>query len=134
MTINDSTNYASAGDKEQIRELVATWVRASQASDADALDKLIDPEILFHRPGMEPFGREAFLDHVRQNAGKVKIEVQAEVLEVEVSGDLAFARVKLDVRVTPGGKETMHRSGYSLGVYRPSDQGRWRLWRDANLT
>src|SRR5579875_2198874 len=105
-----SGDSSSPSDKQQIRDLVATWVTASQASDADTLDTLIDPEILFHRPGMEPFGREAFLDHVRRNAGKVKIEVQADVLEVEVSGDLAFARVKLEVHVTPEGKETMHHS------------------------
>lgn len=125
---------SSQSDENQIRELVATWARASQISDAETLDQLIDPDILFHRPGMEPFGREGFLDHVRRNAGNVKIEVQAEVVEVHVSGDLAFARTKLDVHVTPAGKETMHRSGYSLGVYRRDPNGSWRLWRDANLT
>jgi uncharacterized protein (TIGR02246 family) len=121
-------------DEQQIRDLVATWVRASQTSDAETLDQLIDPDILFHRPGMEPFGRDGFLDHVRRNAGNVKIEVQADVQEVQVSGELAFARTKLDVHVTPEGKETMRRSGYALTVYRRSPEGRWRLYRDANLT
>ena len=83
---------------------------------------------------MEPFGRDAFLDHIRRNAANVKIEVQANVVEVQVSGDLAFARTKLDVQVTPEGKETMRRSGYALGVYRRDPTGHWRLWRDANLT
>lgn len=121
-------------DQQQIRDLVATWAQASQVSDVETLDQLIDPDILFHRPGMEPFGRDGFLDHVRRNAGNVKIEVQADVVEVHVSGDLAFARTKLNVHVTPVGKETMHRSGYSLGVYRRGPDGSWRLWRDANLT
>jgi uncharacterized protein (TIGR02246 family) len=125
---------APQSDEKQIRDLVATWARASQVSDAATLDELIDPDILFHRPGMEPFGREGFLDHVRRNAGNVKIEVRADVVEVHVSGDLAFARTKLDVHVTPQGKETMHRSGYALGVYRRGPDGSWRLWRDANLT
>jgi uncharacterized protein (TIGR02246 family) len=129
-----SASSSSVSDEQQIRELVATWVRASQVSDAETLDQLIDPDILFHRPGMEPFGREGFLDHVHRNAGNVKIEVQADVREVHVSGDLAFARTRLDVHVTPEGKETMHRSGYALGVYRRDRSGRWRLWRDANLT
>jgi uncharacterized protein (TIGR02246 family) len=129
-----SSGFTPESDAQKIRELVAAWVRASQASDADALDQLIDPDILFHRAGMEPFGREAFLDHVRRGAGHVKIEVQSDVIEVQISGDLAFARTKLEVHVTPEGKETMHRSGYALGVYRRDPDGHWRLWRDANLT
>lgn len=120
-------------DEQQIRELVATWARAAQVSDADTLDQLIDPDILFHTAGREPFGRDAFLDHIRSNAGKVKIQVQADVQEVHVSRDLAFARTRLDVHVTPEGRETVHRSGYALGVYRREPGGQWRLWRDANL-
>jgi uncharacterized protein (TIGR02246 family) len=125
---------SSMSDEQPIRDLITTWVRASQVSDADTLDQLIDPDILFHRAGMEPFGREAFLDHVRRNAANVRVEVQADVQEVQVSGDLAFARTKLDVRVTPKEGEPMHRSGYALTVYRRSPEGPWRLWRDANLT
>jgi len=135
MSTAASPNWTSntIAAEQQIRELVATWMRAAQISDADTLDTLIDPDILFHTVGRAPFGREAYLDHIRRHSGKVKIEVQADVQEVQVCGELAFARTKLEVHVTPEGGETAHRAGYALGVYRRGPEGRWRLWRDANL-
>lgn len=55
------------------------------------------------------------------------------VLEVQISGDLAFAWTKLSVSITPrGAAQSMERAGYTLSVFRRV-AGQWLLTRDANL-
>jgi predicted 3-demethylubiquinone-9 3-methyltransferase (glyoxalase superfamily) len=55
------------------------------------------------------------------------------VKEVQVSGDLAYCRVHLDVRLTtPEGAEVNRLSGYALSVLRKQG-GRWVIARDANF-
>ena len=63
----------------------------------------------------------------------MNLNVSADVREVEVRDDLAFARTWLEVRVTPSNGEPVTRTGYTLSVYRRRPGGPWKLWRDANL-
>ena len=120
-------------DEQQIRALVAEWARASQAGDLDAIDALMDGDVLFFTAGREPFGRDAFRQHFESNVKKMSLEVRADVREVTVSGDHAYAHTFLEVRIQPPDGAPMTRSGYTLSVYRRRPGGRWKLWRDANL-
>jgi ketosteroid isomerase-like protein len=53
--------------------------------------------------------------------------------EVVVVGELAFARARDSVTVTPhGGGEPTRFAGHRLTVYRKQADGRWLLARDAN--
>jgi uncharacterized protein (TIGR02246 family) len=90
-------------------------------------------DVVFLRAGCEPMrGREGFAAASQGNAG-MKIEGEAEVLEVEVRGDRAYSWTKLWVRVTPPGGASMEMRGYTMTVWKREADGRWVIWRDANM-
>jgi ketosteroid isomerase-like protein len=63
----------------------------------------------------------------------VLMDGRAEVHEIEVAGDWAWIRNRIEVTMTPPGGEPVRRSGYTLSILRKGSDGRWRLFRDANL-
>ncbi len=130
-TPNWTSNSVAA--EQQIRDLVAAWARASEAGDLDAIKLLMDEEILFLTPGNKHLCRDTFVQHFENNVKQMNLNVSADVREVEVRDDLAFARTWLEVRVTPSNGEPVTRTGYTLSVYRRRPGGPWKLWRDANL-
>ena len=130
-TPNWTSNSIDA--EQQIRDLVAAWARASENGDLDAIKPLMDEDILFLTPGNKHLCHDTFIQHFTHNVKQMNLNVSADVREVEVRDDLAFARTWLEVRVTPPSGEPVTRSGYALSVYRRRPGGPWRLWRDANL-
>jgi uncharacterized protein (TIGR02246 family) len=120
-------------DAQQIRDLIAAWAGASEQGDLETIKQLMDDDILFLTAGAEPFGRDVFIQHFENNVKKMILGVRADVREVEVRDDLAFARTWLEVRITPTDGEPVTRTGYALSIYRRRPSESWRLWRDANL-
>jgi ketosteroid isomerase-like protein len=57
----------------------------------------------------------------------------AEIREIHVECDWALIRNYIDLTLTSEGSEPLRRSGYTLTVLRKGADGRWRLFRDANL-
>jgi uncharacterized protein (TIGR02246 family) len=47
-------------DERAIRELIATWMRASMAGDVDTVLSLMADDVVFMVAGQEPFDKEAF--------------------------------------------------------------------------
>ena len=47
-------------DERAIRELIATWMDASQKGDLQTVLGLMADDVVFMVPGREPFGKEAF--------------------------------------------------------------------------
>ena len=47
-------------DEQAIRELIATWMRASMAGDTDTVLSLMADDAVFMVAGQEPFGKAAF--------------------------------------------------------------------------
>ena len=47
-------------DERAIRDLVATWMKASEAGDVNTVMSLIADDVIFMVPGREPFGKEVF--------------------------------------------------------------------------
>ncbi len=120
-------------DARAIRELVQTWMLASKAGDTAKVLSLLTQDVVFMVPGQEPFGKDAFAAmSAQQQRAQMEIDGTAETVEVEVLGDLAYMRNRLEVKVTPKGGETVTRSGYTLTILR-KENGQWRLARDANL-
>ena len=120
-------------DAQEIRDLVATWAAASGSGDLEAIKSLMDEDILFLTAGAEPFGRDTFIQHFNNNVKQMNLNVRADVREVEVRDDLAFARTWLEIVITLPSGEPITRTGYTLSVYRRRPGGPWKLWRDANL-
>jgi len=120
-------------DEHAIRELIEQWVEASMESDLDALLGLMAEDVMFMVPGGEPFDREGFIAmHDAMKGGRV--EVDYEIHELQVHGDFAFARNKVEVTAFPaaGGAGT-ERKGFTLTIFKKDSHGNWLLYRDANL-
>ena len=119
-------------DERAIRELVDTWMAASKAGDTAAVLELMTDDVLFMVCGREPFGKEEFRAN-SESMRDLKMDGRAEILEMELLGDRAWIRNRIDLVLTPPEGEPLHRSGYTLTILRKGDDDRWRLFRDANL-
>src|SRR4051794_7856705 len=119
-------------DERAIREVIDTWMKASLAGDTATVLGLIADDVVFLGPGHKPFGKEAFAK-AQEGLANTRIDGHAEVREVRVSGDWAFAWTDLVVTMTPASGAPMRRSGNTLTVFRRLADGRWVLARDANM-
>jgi len=120
-------------DERAIREVVETWMDATRHGDIDRVLDLMTDDVLFMTAGREPFGKAEFKGNSEALSG-ARVDGRAEVREVEVLGDRAWIRNHIEVTMTPpGGTDPVRRSGYTLTILKRCDDGRWRLFRDANL-
>lgn len=122
-------------DEQQIRDLVATWMRATKAGDIDTVLDLMTEDVIFLVVGRDPMvGRAAFASSARPKSGQApQFDGTSDIQEVVVSGDVAWMWTRLRVVVTPpGGQPPFTRAGTTLSVLR-KEGGRWRIARDANL-
>ena len=119
-------------DEHAIRELVATWMQASRAGDTETVLSLMNEDVVFMVPGREPFGKEAFASSFAVMKG-MAIDGTSDIVEVQVHGDIAFARAFIRMTMTPPGAAPIRREGYTLTIFRKQPEGRWLLARDANL-
>lgn len=121
-------------DERAIRELYATWQRATVAGDLDVILGLLADDVLFFTPGGQPFGKAEFAKAHAAVVGRFRIELRSEFGEISVHGDWAHCWCRLWVTMTPTqGGAPMHRSGHTLTILRKLDNGAWRIARDANL-
>jgi uncharacterized protein (TIGR02246 family) len=118
-------------DEQAIREVVETWTQASQRGDGATVLSLMTEDVVFMIPGREPFGREVF-EAAASTTHATQIDGTNEIVEIQVFGDWAFTRNRLDLTVKPLAGDPVRRSGYTLTLFR-KEAGRWRLARDANL-
>jgi uncharacterized protein (TIGR02246 family) len=107
-------------------------MQASRAGDTATVLSLMTEDAVFMVPGREPFGRAAFEAASTAMAG-ARLDGSNEVVELQVRGDWAFSRNRIDLVVTPPSGEPVRRAGYTLTLYRKEADGRWRLMRDAHL-
>ena len=119
-------------DERAIRDLVDTWMDASRRGDTATVLGLMTDDVVFMTPGREPFGKEQFRA-AAESMRDVQMDGQAEIREIEVVGDWAWIRNRIDLTVTPAGGEPTRRSGWTLTILKKCGDGRWRLFRDANL-
>jgi len=119
-------------DERAIRELIATWMAASQAGDIETVLSLMTDDVMFMVPGGEPFGKEAFAT-AAQGLKDMRMQGSSEIRELKVLGDWAYLRAYIQMTVTPAGGAPVRRTGYTLTILRRQPDGRWLLARDANL-
>jgi uncharacterized protein (TIGR02246 family) len=119
-------------DERAIRDLVASWMAASQAGDLQTVLGLMTDDVVFMVPGREPFGKEVFAA-AAQGMKDVGMQGASDIRELAVLGDWAYLRNHLTVTMTPPGGKPVRRTGYTLTILRKQPDGRWLLARDANL-
>ena len=138
-------------DEQSIRDLIATWHAATAKGDLPTVLTLMAEDVVFLVPGRPPMrGRDAFAASF-QGVQQFRIESKSEIQEIKVTGDWAYCWTHLTVNMTPiesaanktpadssseqSGKPKFppRRSGYTLSIFRKNDDGKWVLFRDANL-
>jgi uncharacterized protein (TIGR02246 family) len=122
-------------DEQAIRTVVAQWLEASMADDLPRLSRLMAEDVVFLTPVRPPMrGRAAFLAAAREGQSQYRIAATGEVQEVQVSGDWASCWSQLTVTVMPlPTGAPMRRSGPTLTILRRESDGRWVIFRDANM-
>jgi uncharacterized protein (TIGR02246 family) len=119
-------------DERAIRDLVATWMKASQAGDTATVLSLMADDVIFQVPGREPFGKDAFAA-MSQSMKSVRMEGSSDIRELRVIGDWAYLRNYISIVLTPPGGKPIRRAGHTLTILRKDANGKWLLARDANL-
>ena len=122
-------------DERSIRELIAEWQSATAAGDLGRILPLMAEDVVFlvaEHPPMR--GRDAFATVFNMALQHIRIESEATVQEIQVAGNFAYSCTHLRVTMTPlQGGAPMRRSGYTLTLFRKEPDGRWVLFRDANM-
>jgi uncharacterized protein (TIGR02246 family) len=108
-------------------------MHSTREGDFDSVASLMAEDVIFMVPGRDPLDREEFMKG--SDAMKnTRIEGTAEIHEVQVHGDIAFARTFLDiVFFPPGGGPGRKHSGFTMGIFKRDSHGNWLLYRDANM-
>jgi uncharacterized protein (TIGR02246 family) len=120
-------------EERAIREVIATWMRASAEGDTETVLSLMAENVVFFVPGHPPFGKAEFAAAQEGLRGS-RIEADSTVREVRIFGDWAWCSTDLTVVMTSaGGGAPVRRSGNTLSIFRRLPDGRWVLARDANL-
>jgi uncharacterized protein (TIGR02246 family) len=119
-------------DARQIRELIDSWIAASNAGDIAALMDMMTDDVIFMTPGRPPFGKAQFAADSERVKGAA-IDAHAEVQEIDVFGPRAYIRNHVRVELSAPGQPARRMSGYAMSVLRKEADGRWRIARDANL-
>jgi uncharacterized protein (TIGR02246 family) len=124
-----------AGAEQAIRDIIARLTRAEATLDAPAFDDLVADDVVILPPNVPLVeGREACLAFIHETLGEVAAlfsrEMQVDVSEVRVSGDLAFDRGTYEDRLTPkAGGDVEIETGKYLRVYGRGADGRWKVAR-----
>ena len=122
-------------DEQAIRALIARWLAATREGDVDAVLALMAPDAVFLVAGQPPMvGRQAFEHSLRSVLAEHTIDSTSEIDEIAVSGDMAYCRSRLSVKITSKeGKAPLQRTGHTLSILRKGHDGNWLLTRDANM-
>jgi uncharacterized protein (TIGR02246 family) len=113
-------------DEQQIRKAIERWREASAAGDLESVLSLMADDVVFLTPSQPPMTKDIFAKSFL--ALPAKIEMQQEIKEIYVSGDLAYCWSHITVTIARN-----RRAGHILTIFRKLKSGQWVLSRDANL-
>jgi uncharacterized protein (TIGR02246 family) len=120
-------------DEEEIRHVIEQWHEATAKGKLDEILSLMADDVVFLTPGNPPMrGKEAFAAGFRSVIEKGRIESRGEPEEISVAGDLAYSWTQLSVRMISDSGELL-RTGPTLTIFRKDPDGRWVVYRDANM-
>jgi uncharacterized protein (TIGR02246 family) len=118
-------------DERAIRDLVSTWISASNAGDVQRVLSLMADDVVFLVAGQKPMRKAGYIAGQAALEG-VAMEAKSEIQEIRVFGDWAYLWTKLSVVMTPHGGTAVTRAGNTLSILQKRD-GKWLLVRDANM-
>jgi uncharacterized protein (TIGR02246 family) len=122
-------------DVAAIRTLMAEYDAAVTAGDGAAVLPLYAEDVISMPPdeasSVGRAGMEENFAEMEEAFEANTFQLTSVVDEVEVAGDLAFARVTFDETITPtagGDTELMH--GNWLIIFKRQEDGSWKIWRE----
>jgi uncharacterized protein (TIGR02246 family) len=120
-------------DEQAIRDLIATWMSASKASQHDKVLSLMADDVVFLTPGHPPMRGKSSFAAAQSSLQDFDIDGKSEIQELKILGAWAYAWTSLSVAITPkAGGASIKRSGNTLSIFH-KEAGRWVLYRDANM-
>lgn len=122
-------------DEHEIRQLVSTWMSATQSGDIQTVLSLMSDDVVFLVTGQPVMRKADFARAAQAQVGKdaPRFDGNSEIQEIKVLGDWAFMWAKLTVIVTPpGAAKSITRAGHTLTLFNKQN-GKWVLARDANM-
>ncbi len=120
-------------DELEIRELVETWMHATEAHQHEKILELMDEDAVFLSAGQPALRGKRTFEMALQNIEDFKVETKSRIREIKVSGDLAYCwnHVSVDMKPTVG-RNIIKRTGNILSILEKKN-GRWVITRDANM-
>jgi uncharacterized protein (TIGR02246 family) len=107
-------------------------MKASETGDVNTVLNLMADDVIFTVPGPEPFGKHVFRAAL-EAMKNVRLTGTSDIREIKVLGDWAYIRNYIEITITPPDGTATQRRGYTLSILRKQSNGKWVLWRDANL-
>ncbi len=123
-------------EKQKIRQVIEDWLKYSKEGNTEEVLKLMAEDVAFLLPDQEPMlGRESFAIASRAAGGKLRlVEATPHIREIVVAGDYAYCWNHLHLWFASlADGRTSRRAGDVLSVFRKEPDGRWVIFRDANL-
>jgi uncharacterized protein (TIGR02246 family) len=119
-------------DEQAIRRLVADWLAATTAGDAERIMGLMADDVVFLMPGQPPMSKSDFAAG-QAALRQFDLQMASEIQEITVFGEWAYCWNKLSVTVTPrAGGTPVKRAGNALSILQKR-AGAWVVVRDANM-
>lgn len=122
-------------DEQSISRLIEDWMRATREGDLPRILEMMDPDVVFLVAGQPPMrGRQAFAEAFAQFSPRVRIDPTSEIQEIQILGDWAYCWNRISMAIMPrNAGDTARRSGNVLSIFRKQSDGRWAIYRDANM-
>jgi uncharacterized protein (TIGR02246 family) len=118
-------------DERAIRDLVSTWINASNAGDTQKILSLMADDVVFLIGGQKPMRKAGYVAGLAA-LKDVAMEAKSEIQEIKIFGDWAYLWTKLSVVMTPREGTPVTRAGNTLSILQKRN-GKWLLFRDANM-
>lgn len=119
-------------DEQSIRQLVSTWLAATESGDNELVLSLMSEDVFFLMPGQSPM-RKADFASGQAGLKNFQFQMTSEIQEIKVFGEWAYCWNKLSVTVTPrSGGASVKRAGNALSILQ-KQAGSWVIVRDANM-
>lgn len=119
-------------DEQSIKQLIATWLSATEAGNNELVLSFISEDAVFLTPGQPPM-RKADFAAAQAGLKQVPLHMTSEIQEVKIFGEWAYCWNKLAVVVSPrNGGKSVTRSGSALSILQ-KQAGAWVIVRDANM-
>lgn len=124
----------SADENSAILALFERWYRAMEDGSVAELLSLVTHDVIVKAPGSPPILgiralEQALTGFLEEHSEKVGYEVA----EVEVSGELAFARISERTRIrSRAGSDVSTVNGVHLTILKRQPDGEWLIARDVS--